>query len=44
MLHGTFALAAGPTTSILGEYLMTLYVPLADAHEVHDSTANNASG
>ena len=29
--------AAGPTTSVQGEYLMTLYVPIAEAHDVDDT-------
>jgi hypothetical protein len=34
--HGTAADAAGPTTSVQGEYLMTLYAPIAEAHDVDD--------
>jgi hypothetical protein len=37
LLPATISRAGGPTTSIRGEYLMTLYVPLADAHEVDDT-------
>jgi hypothetical protein len=31
-LHVNPTAAGGPTTSVQGEYLMTLYVPLAEAH------------
>jgi hypothetical protein len=37
LLPATNSLAAGPTTSIQGEYLMTLNVPIADAHDVDDT-------
>jgi len=37
LLPATVALAAGPTTSVQGEYLMTLYVPIAEAHDVDDA-------
>jgi Protein of unknown function (DUF3237) len=30
------AASAGPATSVESEYLMTLYVPIADAHDVDD--------
>ena len=32
--HDIAADAAGPTTSVQGEYLMTLCVPIAEAHDV----------
>jgi Ca2+/H+ antiporter len=31
LLLATTAFAAGPTTTVQGEYLMTLYVPIAEA-------------
>ena len=37
LLSATAALAPGPTTSIQGEYLMTLYVPIAEAHQVDET-------
>jgi hypothetical protein len=37
LLPATVPLAAGPTTSVQGEYLMTLYVPIADAHDIDDT-------
>ena len=37
LLPATVLLAAGPTTSVQGEYLMTLYVPIADAYDVDDT-------
>jgi hypothetical protein len=37
LLPATALLAAGPTTSVQGEYLMTLYVPIADAYDVDDT-------
>ena len=37
LLHVAAAGAAGPTTSVQGEYLMTLYVPIAEAHAVDDT-------
>jgi hypothetical protein len=37
LLPATVALAAGARTSVQGEYLMTLYVPTAEAHEVDDT-------
>jgi hypothetical protein len=37
LLNATVVSAAGPTTSVQGEYLMTLYVPIAEAHDVDDS-------
>src|SRR5580704_4880810 len=37
LLPATVPLAAGPTTSVQGEYLMTLYVPIADAHDIDDA-------
>jgi hypothetical protein len=36
-LHISPAAAGGPTTSVQGEYLMTLYVPLAEGHNVDDT-------
>jgi len=39
LLSAAVALAAGPTTSIQGEYLMTLYVPIAEAHQVDETLA-----
>jgi hypothetical protein len=37
LLPATVALAAGPTTTVRGEYLMTLYVPIAEAHQVDET-------
>ena len=37
LLPATVALAAGPTTSVQSEYLMTLYVPIVEAHQVDDT-------
>ena len=37
LLHAVAAGAAGSTTSVQGEYLMTLYLPLAEAHPVDDT-------
>ena len=36
-LHISPAAAGGPTTSVQGEYLMTLYLPEAEAHGVDDT-------
>jgi hypothetical protein len=36
LLAATVAHAAGASTSVQGEYLMTLYVPTAEAHQVDD--------
>jgi hypothetical protein len=36
-LPATICFAAGPTTSIQAEYLMTLYVPIAEGHDVDDT-------
>jgi Protein of unknown function (DUF3237) len=37
LLAASVSLAAGPTTSVRSEYLMTLYVPIAEAHDVDDT-------
>ena len=37
LLAATVAHAAGASTSVQGEYLMTLYVPTAEAHQVDDA-------
>jgi hypothetical protein len=37
LLPATVALAAGARTSVQGEYLMTLYVPITEAHDVDDT-------
>jgi hypothetical protein len=37
LLHAVAAAAAGPTTSVQGEYLMTLYIPIAEAHQIDDT-------
>jgi hypothetical protein len=37
LLPATVPLAAGPTTSVQGEYLTTLHVPIADAYDVDDT-------
>ena len=37
LLNAIVVVAAGPTTSVQGEYLMTLYVPIAEAHDVDDT-------
>jgi hypothetical protein len=46
LLSATVALAAGPTTSVQGDYLMTLHVPIAEAHDVDDGlrTADTGKG
>ena len=36
-LHISAAVVACPTTSVQGEYLMTLYVPIAEEHNVDDT-------
>jgi hypothetical protein len=36
-LHISPAAAGGPTTSVQGEYLMTLYVPIVEGHNVDDT-------
>ena len=37
LLNAVVVVAAGPTTSVQGEYLMTLYVPIAEARDVDDT-------
>lgn len=37
LLPATVALAAGASTAVQGEYLMTLYVPSTEAHAVDDT-------
>ncbi len=37
LLPVTLARAAGARTSVQGEYLMTLYVPIGEAHQVDDT-------
>src|ERR1700677_3144761 len=36
LLNAIVVVAAGPTTSVQSEYLMTLYVPIAEAREIDE--------